>query len=147
MSAQEPTLHVEPLQASTKQGQPIGVKLVFLGGATDTTLILPMGADASGIITYQLTNTTTRATWTAALKDERSFAADNRRPLPAGGKIELTHDTLVFERPGGGLEPELPAGRWQIVAIHDEGHTFRLENRTGRVLRSPPVEIVVDPRP
>jgi len=51
----EATLQLEPRKAAVKEGEVIGVTLVFVGGAHETTLTLPMGADPSGIITYLAT--------------------------------------------------------------------------------------------
>lgn len=149
LAADEVTLHVELSKASVKEGEEIRMKLVFTGGARDTVLILPMGADASGIFSYLATELTTGQEWVAMSRDQRSFAADDRRPLPAGGRIEWNHAVLWFEDPERPLRAgwqDLPAGKYRIVAIHDETKTFRPEKRGFRVIRSEPVEIVVTPR-
>jgi hypothetical protein len=150
MSTAEVRLRLDPLHPVTKQGENIGVKLTFTGGAADTTLVLPMAADAGGILTYQVAEVVSGHRWEGVRQDVRSFAQDVRRPLPAGGKIELTHDALVFApapgEPGPPIPvPTLPAGTYRIVCTYDEGRTFSPENRGSRVLHSDPVEIVVTP--
>ena len=147
MSSGEVTLRLEPLKAVTKQGETIGMKLVFMGGAHETTLVLPRAADPSGLLAYRLTEITSGQEWTAARHDVRSYAADSRQPLAAGGRIEVVHDALTFERPDVTYEPELPAGTYRIVATYDEGKAIRPENRTSRVLHSAPVQIVVTSPP
>lgn len=146
MAAEEITLRVEPLKASVKPGEEIGVKLIFIGGARETTLILPMGADASGIITFRATEAASGREWTASKHDPRSFAADDRRPFPAGGRLELLYDALWFEDPARPFQGGLPAGTYRIVTTYDEGRTFRAENRTSRVIHSEPAEITVTAR-
>jgi hypothetical protein len=132
MAASELTLRLEPLKATVKEGEAIGMTMVFVGGAHETTLIMTMGADPSGMITYR--------EWTAANRDPRSFAADRRRRIAAREKLEQHHHALDFKGPGS-VMGNLPAGRYRIVV-----NTFRSENRTSRVLRSRPVEIVVTAR-
>jgi hypothetical protein len=145
-SPREATLRLVPLEATVKQGETIRLRVVSVGGEDETTLILPMGADASGIITYRVTEIGSGREWTAANLDLRSFAADSRRRLPVGGSIELLHDTLGFQGPNDPDPRSLPAGRYRIVCTYDEGRTFSPENRTSRVLRSEPVEVVVTAR-
>lgn len=140
------TLHIEPLKTTVKEDEPIGVKLVFVGGAHETTLILPMGADPSGIVTYRATDVASGREWTGTKRDPRSFAADARQLLPAGGRLERHHDALQFETPGNLMPGNLPAGTYRIVAIYDEGRTFRPENRGSRTVRSEPAEIAVTTR-
>jgi len=139
------TLRLVPLKATVKEGEAIGMTVVFMGGAHETTLILPAGADASGLITYRAVETASGREWTATHRDPRSFAADTRRSIPAGGRLEQQHHALDFKGPGI-VMGNLPAGRYRLVVTYDEGNTFRPENRTSRVLRSKPVEIVVKAR-
>lgn len=136
------TLLLKPLKTIVKEGEAIGMTVIFVGGAHATTLILPVGADASGIITYQAVETASGRKWTASHRDPRSFAADTRENIPAGGKLELRHHALDFKGPGI-VMGNLPAGRYRIVVTYDERNTFHRENRTSRVVRSKPVEIVV----
>jgi hypothetical protein len=140
------TLHLEPLQPTVKQGEEIGMLLVFVGGAREATLILPMGADASGIISYRATEIASGREWKASRRDPRSFAADDRRRLAAGGRLERRYDALWFENPEQPFGGELPAGKYRIVVTYDETRTFNTENRTTRVIHSEPVEIVVTAR-
>ena len=49
MASDDVTLRVELAQATVKEDEPIEVLLVFVGGAQETTLVLPMGADPTGI--------------------------------------------------------------------------------------------------
>ena len=142
-SPKEVTLRLVPLKAAVKQGEAIAMKVVFVGGADETTLILPMGADPSGIISFRAIEIDSGREWAVADRDPRSFAADFRRRLPAGGSIERHHAAREFEGPNDLLPKSLPAGRYRIVCIYDESRTFSPENRTSRVLRSEPVEIVV----
>jgi hypothetical protein len=142
-SPKEVTLRLMPLKAAVRQGEAIELRVVFVGGADETTLILPMGADPSGIITCGAIEIASGRQWSAADRDPRSFAADSRRRLPAGGSIKLHRYVLGFEAPGDLLPASLPAGRYRIVCTYDEGRTFSPENRTSRLLRSEPVEIVV----
>src|SRR2546423_7206344 len=93
----ELTLHLEPLKAAGKEGEEIGGTVVFVGGAHGTTLTLPMGADPSGIITYRATEVASGRELIGARRDSRSFAADARRSLAAGEKLDLRHDALRFE--------------------------------------------------
>ena len=44
MAPSEVTLRLEPLKAAVKEGEEIGMLVVFVGGAHETTLILPLGA-------------------------------------------------------------------------------------------------------
>lgn len=141
----ELTLQLKPLKTIVKQDEAIGMMVVFVGGAQETTLVLPAGADASGIITYQAVEIASGREWAASYRDPRSFAVDARRSIPAGGKLEQHHHALDFKGPGVVLGNP-PAGRYRIVVIYDERNTFRPENRTSRVLRSKPVEIVVTAR-
>ena len=62
-----------------------------------------------------------------------SCPVENRAPRLGGGFVyaHMNH---------------LPAGRYRLVVTYDEGNTFRPENRTSRVLRSKPIEIVVKAR-
>jgi hypothetical protein len=145
-SPKEVTLRLEPLKAAVKQGEAIAMKVVFVGAVDETTLILPMGADASGIISFRVIEIGSGREWPAADRDPRSFAADSRRRLPAAGSIELHHFVRDFETPGNPVPGSLPAGRYRIVCTYDEGRTFSPENRTSRVLRSEPVEIAVTAR-
>jgi hypothetical protein len=145
------TLHLEPLKATVKEGEAIGVKLAFVGGAHETTLILPMGADPSGILTYRAIEVASGREWAAADLDPRSFAADARQRLPAGERLERHRSLREFEAPKSRLAVyrparNLPAGRYWIVATYDEGRTFQPENRTSRMIRSEPAEIVVTAR-
>ena len=145
------TLRLEPFKAAVKEGEEIGMLVVFVGGAHETTLILPMGADPTGILTYRVIEVASGREWAAFSRDPRSFAADARERLPAGGKLERHHYLLEFEAPENriaGYRPpgNLPAGRYRIVATYDEGRTFRPENQTSRIIRSEPVEIVVTAR-
>jgi hypothetical protein len=142
----EIAVRLEPLKATVKEGEEIGMLVVFMGGAHDTTLILPARADPTGIITYRAIEVASGREWAAENRDVRSFAADARRRVPAGGKIELHHDVLDFRGPENPLVGQLPAGTYRIVGTYDEGKAFRPENRTSRVLRSEPVEIVVTAR-
>ena len=142
----EATLHLEPLKAAVKEGEEIGVILVFVGGAHETTLTLPMGADPSGIITYRATEVPSGRELIGARRDSRSFAADTHRRLAAGEKLDLHHDALRFEGTDNSMAGNLPAGTYRIVAIYDEGRTFRPENQGSRMIRSEPVEIVVTAR-
>jgi hypothetical protein len=145
-SPKEVSLRLVPLKAAVKQGEAIAMRVVFVGGADETTLILPLGADPSGIITFRVIEIGSGRQWAVANRDPRSFAADSRRRLPAGGSIELLHDAREFEDPNNPFPENLPAGRYRIVCTYDEGRTFSPENRTSRVLRSEPVEIVVTAR-
>jgi len=141
----EPTLLLKPHKSILKQGEAIGMTVTFVGGTEETTLILPMGADPSGIISYSAVEIATGRKWIGSNRDARSFAADSRERIPAGGRRERHHDALEFR--GQGIVPgNLPAGRYRIVVTYDERNTFRPENRTSRVLRSKPVEIVVRAR-
>src|SRR5580704_16757927 len=128
MSRGEVTLRLEPLEATTKQGEKIGVKLIFVGGTYDTTLVLPAGADPSGVLAYHLTDVASAHAREARASDPRSFAADALRPLAAGASIEVVHAELEFERPEG-WTPVLPAGRYRIVGTYDEGKALRPANR------------------
>jgi hypothetical protein len=140
------TLRLEPLAAVVREGEEIGMKVVFIGGAQETTLILPMGADPTCIISFRVTNIASGREWTAAKRDPRSFAADAHQRLPAGGRLEQHHHALEFRGEKVHVREVLPAGTYRIVVTYDEGNTFRPENRTSRVLRSEPVEIVVTAR-
>jgi hypothetical protein len=120
--------------------------IVFVGGAHETTLILPAGADPTGMITYRVIEVASGREWAAANRDWRSFAADARQRVPAGGRLEQHHDALEFRSPDNPVVGDLPAGKYRIVGTYDEGKAFRPENRTSRVLRSEPVEIVVTAR-
>jgi hypothetical protein len=142
----ELTLQLEPLKAAVKEGEEIGVTLVFVGGAHATTLTLPMGADPSGIITYRATEIASGRELIGARRDSRSFAADTHRRLAAGEKLDLGHDALRFEGIDNAMAENLPAGTYRIVAIYDEGRTFRPENGGSRMIRSEPVEIMVTAR-
>ncbi len=151
MAAEEVTLHLEPSQAVVKEDEAIEMLVVFVGGAHETTLILPMGADPTGILTYRAIEVASGREWAAADLDPRSFAADARQRLPAGGRRELHRSLREFEAPKNFIavyQParNLPPGKYRIVAIYDEGRTFRIENRTSRMIRSEPAEIVVTPR-
>jgi hypothetical protein len=146
LSPREVTLRLEPLKAAVKKDEEIGMRVVFVGGVHETTLILPAGADASGMITYRVSDVASRREWTAAKRDWRSFAADSRRRVPAGGKIELLYDALEFTGTDSPFVGNLPAGTYRIVCTYDEGKALRPENRTSRVLRAEPVEIVVTAR-
>ena len=130
IATSEITLRLEPLKAAVKEGEEIGVKLVFVGGAHETTLILPMGADPSGIITFRATEVASGREWAGSKRDPRSFAADDRHRLPAGGRLERHYHALQFEGPDTLYPRNLPAGTYRIIAIYDEGRTFRPENRT-----------------
>jgi hypothetical protein len=140
------TLRLEPLAAAAKEGEEIGMKVVFIGGAQETALILPMGADPSGIISYRVTEIASGREWTAANRDWRSFAADAHQRIAAGGRLERHHDVLEIRGQKEHFNEVLPAGTYRIVVTSDEGRTFRAENRTSRMLRSEPVEIVVTAR-
>ena len=148
MAADGVTLRVELAKTTVKEGEEIRMKLVFTGGARDTALILPMGADPTGILTYRAIEVASGREWAAADLDPRSFAADARQRIPAGGKLELHRSLREFEAPKNHIavyQParNLPAGKYRIVAIYDEGRTFRIENRTPRMIRSEPMEIEV----
>ena len=142
----EVTLRLEPLRAAVKEGDEIGMKLTFVGGAQETTLILPMGADPSGIIIFRAIEVGSGRQWTGSKRDPRSFAADARQHLPAGARLEQHHQALQFEGPDTLFPGNLPVGTYRIVATYDEGRTFRPENRTSRVIHSEPVDIVVTAR-
>ena len=142
----EMTLRLEPLKAAVKEGEEIGMKVIFVGGAHETTRILPIGADPSGIISYRAIEVVSGQEWAAFIRDPRSFAADTRLRLPAGGRHERSHHVLEFEGPNSITPGNLPAGTYRFVATYDEGRTFRPENRTSSVIRSEPVEIVVSAR-
>jgi hypothetical protein len=147
----EVTLHLEPLKASVKEDEAIEMLVVFVGGAHETTLILPMGADPTGILTYRAIEVASGREWAAADLDPRSFAADARQRLPAGGKHQRRRRLLQFDAPKNYIaiyQParNLPAGTYRIIAIYDEARTFRPENRGSRMIRSEPVEIVVTAR-
>ena len=92
----EVTLRLEPLKAAVKEGEEIGMLVVFVGGANETTLILPLGADPTGLITYRVIEVASGREWTATNRDYRSFAADARRRVPAGGRLERHHTALDF---------------------------------------------------
>ena len=139
-------LRLEPRATAVREGDEIGMTLVFVGGSHETTLILPMGADPSGIISYRVTEIASGRERTATNRDTRSFAADAHRRIPAGGRLEQHHDELEFRGPKEHVREVLPAGTYRIVVTYDEARTFRPENRTSRVLRSKPVEIVVTAR-
>ena len=140
------TLRLEPLKAAVKEGEEIGMMVVFVGGAHETTLILPLGADPTGMITYRVTEIASGREWAAANHDPRSFAADTRRRVPAGGRLEQRHNVLEFKAPDSPLWEYLPAGTYRVTGTYDEGKAFRPENRTSRALRSEPVEFVVTAR-
>jgi hypothetical protein len=151
MASDDVTLLLEPSQAVVKEDEPIAITLVFVAGAHETTLILPMGADPTGILTYRAIEVASGREWAAADLDPRSFAADARERVPAGGRRELNRSLREFEAPKNFIavyQParNLPPGKYRIVAVYDEGRTFRIENRTSRVLRSEPAEIEVTPR-
>lgn len=59
------------------------------------------------------------------------------------GKTTTSHYRAAL---AAALMGDLPAGTYRIVATYDEGRTFGPENRTSRVIRSEPVEIVVTAR-
>ena len=139
-------LLLEPLKAAVKEGEDIGVKLTFVGGAQETTLILPMGADPTGIISFRAIEVVSGREWTGSKRDPRSFAADGHQRLPAGARLERQHHALQFEGPDTLYPGNLPAGTYRIIATYDEGRTFRPEHRTSRMVRSEPVEIVVTAR-
>ena len=140
------TLRLEPRAVTVKQGEDIDMTVVFIGGAQETTLILPMGADPSGIISFRVTDVASGREWTAARRDPRSFAADGRRSLAAGGKLELHYHALEVRGEKAHVWETLPAGTYRFAVTYDESRTFRPENRALRVLRSEPVEIMVTPR-
>ena len=140
------TLQLQPLKAAVKEGEEIGVTVVFVGGTHETTLILPMGADPSGIITFRAIDVTSGREWTGSKRDPRSFAADDRHRLAAGTRLERHHHALRFDGLDYSMAGNLPAGTYRIIAIYDEGRTFRAENRTSRIIRSEPVDIVVTAR-
>jgi hypothetical protein len=142
-SPKEVALRLVPVKAAVKEREAIGLRIVFMGGADETTLILPMGADASGIVSFRLIEIGSGREWAVADRDPRSFAADTRRRLPAGASIELHRTAHQFKTPDNPIPGSLPAGRYRIVCTYDEGRTFSPENRSSRVVRSEPVEIVV----
>jgi len=146
IASNEVTLRVEPLKTTVKEGEEIEVTVVFVGGVQEKTLILPMGADPSGIISYRATEIGSGRDWMGSRRDSRSFAADDRRRLAAGARLQWHHDALRFEGVDNALAGNLPAGTYRIVAIYDEARTFRPENRGSRMIRSEPVEIVVTAR-
>ena len=151
MAGEEVTLRVELSKATVKEDEAIEILVVFVGGTQETTLILPMGADPTGILTYRAIEVASGREWAAADLDPRSFAADARERLPAGGRRERRRRLLQFDAPKNYIavyQParNLPPGKYRIIAIYDEGRTFRIENRTSRVIRSEPVEIEVTSR-
>jgi len=119
--------------------------LVFMSGARETTLFLPMGADPSGILTYRATEIASGREWIGSRRDSRSFAGTPPAPRRRR-RLELHHDALWFEGAENPMAGNLPAGTYRIVAICDEGRTFRPENGGSRMIRSEPVEIVVTAR-
>jgi hypothetical protein len=151
IAADNVTLRLEPLKPVVKEDEAIEMLVVFVGGADETTLILPMGADPSGILTYRAIEVASGREWTAADLDPRSFAADARQRLPAGGTHQRRPRLLQFDAPKNYIavyQParNLPPGTYRIVAIYDEARTFRPENRGSRMIRSEPVQIVVTAR-
>ena len=146
MDPGEFTLQLKPLKAALKEDEDLGMALVFVGGAHETTLILPMGADPSGILTYRATEIASGREWIGSRRDSRSFAADAPRRLAAGERLELHHGALWFEGSENPMAGNLPPGTYRIVAIYDEGRTFRPQHRGSRMIRSEPVEIVVTAR-
>src|SRR4051812_3034656 len=86
--AGEVSLRLEPRRSVVKEGDEIGIVAVFLTGAREATLILPLGADASGIISFRAIDVASGQEWTATNRDARSFAADAHVRVPAGGRIE-----------------------------------------------------------
>jgi hypothetical protein len=146
MDPSEVTLQLKPLKAAVNEDENIGMALVFTGGARETTLILPMGADPSGILTYRATEVASGREWIGSRRDSRSFAADAPRRLAAGERLELHHDALWFEGAENPMAGNLPAGTYRIVATYDEARTFRPKHRGSRMIRSEPVEIVVTGR-
>jgi len=145
MVRDEVTLQVEPLKAVVKQGEEIGMMVVFVGGAHETTLILPLGVDL-GIITFRVIEVASGREWAVADRDSRSVAGDVRQRLPAGERLELRRRALEFKAPDNSVVGNLPAGTYRIVAIYDEGKAFYPTNQTSRILRSEPVDIVVTVR-
>jgi hypothetical protein len=142
----DPTLRIEPLKPIVKEGELIGMLLVFTGGARETILILPMGADASGIISWRATEIASGQEWKASRRDPRSFAADDRHRFPAGARLERRYDGLWFENAEHPYGGELPPGKYRIVATYDEARTFNRKNQTSRVIQSEPVEFEVTAR-
>ena len=140
------TLRLEPRAVTVKEGEDVDLTVVFIGGAQETTLILPMGADPSGIISFRVTDVASGRAWTAARRDRRSFAADGRQRLAVGGKLELHYQALEIRGDRVHVRETLPAGTYRFAVTYDESRTFRPENRALRVLRSEPVQIVVTPR-
>ena len=140
------TLRLEPHATTVKEGEDIGMTVVLIGGAHETTLILPMGADPSGIISFRVTDVASGREWAAARRDPRSFAADGRQRLAVGGKLELHYQALEIRGEKVQVWETLPAGTYRFVVTYDESKTFRPENRALRVLRSEPVQVVVTPR-
>ena len=140
------TLRLEPRAVTVKEGEDIDMTVVFIGGVRETTLILPMGADPSGIISFRVTDVASGREWAAARRDPRSFAADGRQRLAAGGKLELHYQALEIRGEKAHVWETLPVGTYRFVVTYDESRTFRPENRALRVLRSERVQIVVTPR-
>lgn len=141
------TVWLEPRETVVREGETIGITVVFAGGVQGTTLILPMGADASGLISFRISDISSGRQWIAARRDPRNFAADSGERLPAGGRRQLHYDTLEFrDSDKSAFAANLPAGKYRIVVVYDEGNAFRPENRGLRVLRSAPAAIVVTPR-
>jgi hypothetical protein len=144
MLAGEVAVRLEPRETIVREGEEIGVTVIFTGGAQEAMLLLPMGADPTGIIRFRVRDIASRREWTASRRDFRSFAADSSRRLPAGGRLQLRYDTLEFRDPDKpALRAALPAGKYRIVVDYDERNAFPPENRGSRVLRSYPVDIVV----
>ncbi len=111
------TLRLEPRETIVRQGEEIGITVIFAGGVQETTLILPMGADPSGIVSFRVSDIASGRQWIAARRDPRSFAADSRERLPAGGRRQLRYETLEVRDPDkSAFAANLPAGKYRIIA-------------------------------
>jgi hypothetical protein len=136
--------------------EPVELTITFLNtGKSPVDIMLPMGADASGIFKYELVEMETKAKWTACQCSLRSFAADARHSIAPGATQRYTESSLSYQNVETGPAEHdsgtrlsslglLPPGHYQLTAIYDGQRTFYPKNRLPILLKSEHVNFSVE---
>jgi hypothetical protein len=140
-------LTVEMAKISFEYEEPLSLTLTFYNTANRTAaLILPMGADASRLFTYEIVETGTKKKWMAYQCSPRSFASDEQRMIAAGGTCHYTESELGIHGEGIIYQSFLPPGHYRLTATYDGQRTFNPDNKTAVCLKSNEVRFSVNPK-
>jgi len=137
-------LTVEMAKESFTSDEPLSLTLTFLNTSDRTaSIMLPQGADAKGLFTYEIVQSDCNKKWSAQQCSPRSYAADLRRMIDAGASCNYHESELGFQTGELPYSNFLPPGHYRLTATYDGQRTFYPQNKIPLCLKSNSVKFSI----